>query len=149
MDTKTKLRDALKNAMRSNNEAEKRTIRLALSSIQLAEVEKGGPLDEPALMAIIQKEVKGRREAIQDAQKAQRPDLIAAGEEDIRILEKYLPEQLSTEDVQKLAQEAINETGASSPADMGKVMKVLLPRIQGRAPNDQVSLITRGLLTKS
>lgn len=149
MDTKTKLRDSLKDAIRSNDEARKRTIRLALSTIQLAEVEKGGPLDEPSLIGIIQKEIKGRHEAIQDAQKAVRPDLIAAGEEDIRILQEFLPAQLTREDLQKMVEQAIAETGAATPAEMGKVMKVILPRVQGRAPNDQVSQLVKSLLAKT
>ena len=149
METKQKLRDALKNAMRENDEARKRTTRLALSTIQLAEVEKGGPLEEPELIVIIQKEIKARREAIQDAQKAQRPDLVAAGEEDIRILETFLPEQLSTGEIQKLVQEAITETGANTTADMKKVLDVVLPRVQGRARGDQVSQVARAMLTKS
>lgn len=149
MDTKTRLRDSLKDAIRSNDEARKRTIRLALSTIQLAEVEKGGPLDEPSLIGIIQKEIKGRHEAIQDAQKAVRPDLIAAGEEDIRILQEFLPAQLTREDLQKMVEQAIAETGAATPAEMGKVMKVILPRVQGRAPNDQVSQLVKSLLAKT
>jgi uncharacterized protein len=149
MDTKTRLQAALKDAMRANDDAQKRTIRMALTTIQLAEVEKGGPLDEPALIAIIQKEVKSRRETILDAQKAMRPDIVAAAEEEIHVLDAYLPAQLPLEALEKLVREAIAEVGAKTPADMGKVMKVLLPRVQGQAPNDKVSLLVRQELAKS
>jgi uncharacterized protein len=149
MDTKSRLQAALRDAMRANDDAQKRTIRMALTTIQLAEVEKGGPLDEPALIAIIQKEVKGRRETILDAEKAMRPDLIAAAEQEILILGTYLPAQLSQEALEKMVREAIAEVGATTQADTGKVMKVLLPRVQGQAPNDQVSRLVRQELAKT
>jgi uncharacterized protein YqeY len=149
MDTKTKLQDSLKDAMRANDEVCKRTIRMALTAIRLAEVEKGGPLDEPGLVAILHKEIKGRKEAIQDAQKAMRPDLIADNEAEIRVLETYLPAQLSDETLQSMVRDAIGEVGAKTPADIGKVMKVLLPRVQGQAPNDKVSQLVKQALTNS
>jgi uncharacterized protein YqeY len=149
MDTKTSLETSLKDAMRSGDDVRKRTIRMALASIRLAEVEKGGPLDEPAVLSILQKEIKGRRETIQDAQRAMRPDLIAAAEAEIQVLESYLPQQLPFDDLKKMAQEAVSEAGAKTPADMGKVMKILMPRVQGRAPGDQVSLAVRQILQNS
>jgi uncharacterized protein len=158
MDIKTRLQEALKNAMRSNDDVQKRTIRMALTAIQLAEVEKTstpdetkaektGPLDDKALVAIIQKEIKSRRETILDAQKASRPDLVASAEEEIQVLEPYLPAQLSEDDLRKLVVDAVAEVGAKTPADTGKVMKILLPRIQGQAPNDKVSQMVRQVLT--
>ncbi len=102
---------------------------MALSSIKLAEVEKGGPLDEAALMAILQKEIKSRRELIEDAQKAARPDIIKASEDEIEVLYSFLPKPLTLDELNELAQAAIQEVGATSPSDMGKVMKVLMPRI--------------------
>ena len=146
MDTKQKLQDSLKEAMRAGDEIRKRNIRLLLSAVKLAEVEKGGPLDETGLMALIQKEIKSRRESIQDAQKANRPDLIAASEADITVLETYLPKALSPEELVALVREVITEVEASSLSDMGKVMKVLLPRLQGRAAGDQASQAVRQLL---
>lgn len=132
--------------MRSGDEIRKRNIRMVLAAVKLAEVEKGSPLDELGLMALLQKEIKSRRESIQDAQKANRPDLVAAGEADIAALEVFLPKGLSTEELQALAKEVIAEVGAKGPADMGKVMKLLLPRLQGRAPGDQASQAVRHLL---
>lgn len=149
MNTKQILQDSLKDAMRSGDEPRKRNIRMALAAIRLMEVDKGGELDETALVSILQKEIKGRRESIEDAKKASRPDLIAAGEEDIRILESFLPQQLTHEELQSMVQQAVDETGAKTPADIGKVMKIILPRIQGRAANDQVSLAIRQVLAKS
>jgi uncharacterized protein YqeY len=146
MDTKLKLQDGLKDAMRAGDEIRKRNIRLLLAAVKLAEVEKGEALDEASLMALVQKEIKSRRESIQDAQRANRPDLIAASEADITFLETYLPKALSQDELLALAREVIVEVGAGSLSDMGKVMKVLLPRLQGRAAGDQASQAVRQLL---
>jgi Uncharacterized conserved protein len=148
MDTKEKLQSELKEALRSGNNVRKTTIRMALSSIKLAEVEKGSALDEATLISIIQKEIKIRQEALQDALKADRMDLIDANKAEINVLESFLPKQLSDDELRKMIIEVISEVQATTPTDMGKVMKSLLPRIQGRAPNDQVSRLVRELLTK-
>jgi hypothetical protein len=148
MDTKEKLQSELKEALRSGNNVRKTTIRMALSSIKLVEVEKGSALDEATLISIIQKEIKIRQEALQDALKADRLDLIDANKAEINVLEAFLPKQLSDDELRKMTIEVISEVQATTPTDMGKVMKSLLPRIQGRAPNDQVSRLVRELLTK-
>jgi len=146
MDTKQNLENALRDAMRAHDDARKRTFRTALSSIKLAEVEKGSALDELAVVSLLQKEVKSRRETINDAQKAGRPDLVALAEEEIAILEEFLPQPLSDDELRAATRAVIAEVNASSPADMGKVMKELLPRLQGRAANDRVSKMVRELL---
>lgn len=149
METKQKLETSLKEAMRANDAVRKTTIRMALSAIKLAEVEKNSPLDDATVLAIIQKEIKGRRESIQDAEKANRPELITAAEDEIKILNEFLPKQLTAEELTQLAKIAIQEVGAVSPTDMGKVMKILMPRVQGRIAGDQVSQILKQLLQKS
>jgi uncharacterized protein YqeY len=148
MDTKSRLENDLKTAMRNNDDLRKRTIRMALAAIRLAQVEKGSPVDEDAVLSILQKEVKSRRETIQDAQKAFRPDLVTAAEQEMAVLDEYLPKQLSSQELDSMAIDAIQEVGAKTPADMGKVMKVLLPKIQGRAPGGEVSLAVRRQLEK-
>ncbi len=148
MDTKEKLQSELKEALRSGNNVRKSTIRMAMSSIKMAEVEKGSALDEPSLISIIQKEIKIRQESIQDAKNADRQDLIDSNQSEINVLEFFLPKQLSEEELREMTIKVITEVQASTPTDMGKVMKSLLPRVQGRAPNDQVSRLVRQLLTK-
>ena len=148
MDTKEKLQSDLKEALRSGNNVRKTTIRMVLSSIKLAEVEKGSTLDEPVLISIIQKEIKIRQEAIRDAQRANRQDLIDSNKAEINVLESFLPKQLSEDELREMTIEVISEVQATTPAEMGKVMRSLLPRVQGRAPNDQVSRLVRELLTK-
>lgn len=146
MDTKKQIEKDFKSALRAEDEDRKRTLRLVLSSMKLAEVDKGENLNEDEVLSILQKELKSRRESITDAEKAGRPDIIAESEAEIEILEEYLPQALTEEEIQKLAKEAIDEVGASTPQEMGKVMKVLMPRVKGRAEGAMVSQTVRELL---
>ena len=146
MSTKTNLEDALKAAIRSGDEARKRTVRMALTNIHLAEVDKGAALDENGVQALLLKEVKSQREAIADAERANRPDLIASAQQEIAILEGFLPKGMPPEDLETLARQAIADAGATSIKEMGQVMKVLMPRLQGRASGDQASQAVRRLL---
>jgi uncharacterized protein YqeY len=147
MDTQKQIEKDFKDALRAGDEVRKRTLRLVLSSIKLVEVDKGESLEEGEVLAILQKEIKSRRESIADAVQAGRQDLIAETEEEISILKGYLPQTLTQDEINSLAKEAIAEVGAESPQEMGKVMKVLMPRVQGRADGSVVSQTVRQLLT--
>lgn len=136
----------LHNAMRANDDTSKRTIRMVLSAMKMAEIEKGQPLDDSGIMAILQKEIKVRKEAIQDAEKAKREDLVIEAKAELKVIEAFLPKQLSEIEIEELVKEAILETNASSPADLGKVMKAVMPKLQGRAAGDKISQIARKLL---
>jgi len=146
MDLKDRLTADLRDAMRAGDDLKKMTLRMALAAIKNAEIDARKDLEEPEVLAIVQKEVKNRRESIADAEKANRPDLVAGAEAEIAILGAYLPQELSDGELRELAQAAINESGASSPREMGEVMKVLMPRVQGRADGNQVSAVVRELL---
>ncbi|HSQ16822.1 MAG TPA: GatB/YqeY domain-containing protein [Anaerolineales bacterium] len=146
MNLKDQLQSDLKDAMRAGDVLRKNTLRMALSAIKLAEIEKNNPLDENAVLAVIQKEVKSRRESIADAERAGRPDLIQATEQEISLLEHYLPKALDPVELETLARQAIQEAGATSLKEMGQVMKILMPQLQGRATGDQASQIVRRLL---
>ena len=121
---------------------------MALAAIKQAEVDKKIILDDSAVIPLLQKEIKNRREAIEEAKKADRPDLIADNEAEIKVLEAFLPKAMSAEELRILVQTAISETEASTQTDMGKVMKVLMPRIAGRSAGDQVSSMVKEHLTK-
>ena len=149
MSIKTQLNESMKDAMRSHDEVRLRTVRMALAAVKQVEVDKRTELDDMAVMNLIQKEIKNRREALEEAKKANRPDLIADNEAEIKVLQAFLPKAMPTEELRLLIQAAIAETGASSPADMGKVMKAVMPKVAGRAPNDMVSAAVRELLQKS
>ena len=147
MNTKNKLEEALKDAMRSHDELSKRTLRMALSAIRQVEIDKVQSLDENAVLAILQKEIKSRHEAIADAERANRPDLVTANQAEIAALEEFLPQPFSQAELEAMVKQAIAESGATSLKQMGLVMKLLMPRLHGRATGDQVSQIVRQLLS--
>jgi uncharacterized protein YqeY len=146
MDIKSTLQSDLQDAIRHGEGTRKSTLRMVLTAIKLAEVEKGVKMDETAYLAVIQKEIKACHEAIADAEKANRPELIPQAEEEIVILQGYLPAALSPAELENMAKAAITEVGATSIREMGQVMKILMPRLQGRATGDQASQMVRKLL---
>ena len=146
MDTKEKLQEALKQAMRAGDDTQKATLRMTLAAIRNAEIERRGDLDEADMLAILQKEVKSRQETAEEARQAGREDLARQAEQEIAVLDQYLPQPLSHAELESMAREVIQEVGASSPREMGQVMKVLIPRVRGRADGSQVSQIVRQLL---
>jgi uncharacterized protein YqeY len=147
--TREGLQSDLTEAMRSGDDVRKRTLRMVLTAIKFAEVEKIDALDESEIIAVLQKEAKMRRESIEESQRADREDLIGPLESELAVLQSYLPKPLSAEELESLAQEAISEAGAASVHEMGNVMKLLMPKVQGRADGKAVSEVVRGLLTGS
>jgi uncharacterized protein YqeY len=148
MDTKEKLELALKEALKAGDDVRKRSVRMVLAAVRQVEIDKRIKLDEAAVLSIIQKEIKTRRESVEEARGANRPDIVAATEAEIVVLQAYLPAALPAQELAALVSAAVSEAGAVSPADMGKVMKLLLPRVAGRAPGDQVSAAVRQALQK-
>jgi len=146
MNMKHKLQQALTAAMKSRDEDTKRTLRLVLSSIKLAEVETGKEIDDEKILGILQKEIKTRDDSIIEAQQANREDLIHLAQIEKQILNHFLPEQMDADQLRTLAEKIIQETGASGLTDMGKVMKELMPKLQGRASGQDASKVVRELL---
>jgi uncharacterized protein YqeY len=146
MSIKEQLQNQLKDAIRAGDDLNKRTLRMAISAIRLAEIDKGSELDDNAVLAILQKEVKSRQESIEEAQQAGRPELADAAQQEIDVLKAFLPEQLSPEELESLAKQVIAEVGATSMRDMGAVMKILVPRLEGRATGQQANQVVRKLL---
>ena len=146
MTIKTQLNDSMKDAMKSGDEVRKRTVRMALAAVKQVEVDKRIELDDMAIMALLQREIKNRRESLEEAKKANRADLVEANQAEIKVLEVFLPKAMPAEELRALVQAAIAETGAAGPADMGKVMKLVMPKVAGRAPNDAVSAAVKELL---
>ena len=141
--------------MRSGDEVRKRTVRMALAAIKQVEVDqrsnppdKRAELDDTAVINIIRKEVKNRHEALEEARTANRADLVEANEAEIKVLEAFLPKAMPAEELRAIVEAAIAETGSASLTDMGKVMKTVMPKVAGRAPNDMVSAAVRELLQK-
>jgi uncharacterized protein YqeY len=144
--TKETIENRLKDAMRAKDEVGKRTFRMIIAAIKLAEVEKRGALDEPALLAILQKEVKTRQETLAETEKANRPDLAKDTLAELELIKTFLPASLTPQELEAIIRAAMQEAGASAPGDMGKVMKLVTPKTQGRADNREVSQTVRKLL---
>ena len=146
MDLKKQLENSLKEAMRSNDDVSRRTVRMVLAAIKQIEIDRRTTLDDIAILGIIQKEIKTRRESLEEARHANRDDLIASTQAEIEVLKTYLPEELNEAELFEMVKTSILECGATSPTDMGKVMKILIPRVQGRVPGDRLSQVVRQLL---
>ena len=147
MSLKEKINSKLKEAMLAHDEDGKRVYRMLLSSIKFSEKTEGRELEDSEVTQILQKEMKIRKETLQEAQKAGRESSAAEAEKDIAAIEPLLPKQLSTDELKAVIREVINETGAASPADMGKVMKAVMPRVKGLAANDMISKTVKELLS--
>jgi uncharacterized protein YqeY len=152
MDLRQQLQRDLKEALRAGDERRKSVIRMALAAVTNAEIEKGRrtgetELDEDELAAVLQKQAKQRRETIEELEGIDRPDLLAAEREELAILEGYLPEQLSREEIAEEARQVIDEVGATGMRDMGPVMGRLMSKLKGRADGRTVNEVVRELLT--
>lgn len=147
--SKSELEQELHDAMRSGDKLKKNTLRMVLTAMKLAEVEAGSELDQRAIERVFQKEARARRETIADAQAAGRDDLRREAESELELLESYLPQQLSDDEIRGLARAVITETGASGPEDMGRVMGAVMGRVQGKAEGGRVSEIVRTELSRT
>ncbi len=147
MPTKSELEAQLQTAIRDGDDMHKRTLRIVLSEWKLAEVERGEELDEAAVISLFQKQAKARREAIADAERAGRPDIVESSQAELTYLETFLPQPLSQSELEQMAHASIQETGATEPSQMGLVMKDLMPRTAGRADGKQASEVVRNLLS--
>ena len=147
MSIKDTINDKLKESMRMHDEDGKRVYRMILSSVKFAEKTAGKELEDSEVVQILQKELKIRKESLQEAQKAGREEAAEEAQKDIAAIEPLLPKQLSPDEVNNIVQDAIKETGASTPADMGKVMKVVMPKLKGLAANDLISKTVKELLS--
>jgi uncharacterized protein len=148
MTLKEKLESELFAAMRIKDEIRKRTIRMAISNIKLAEVERKGSLDDSAIMAILYKEIKIRNETIEEAIKGNRDSIISENKAEIAILQEFLPKSLNVEELSVLAKKVIQEQNATSLKDMGSVMKLMVEKVNGQAPNEAISKVVKELLQK-
>ncbi|MGK2953917.1 MAG: GatB/YqeY domain-containing protein [Thiobacillus sp.] len=147
-DMKTALRGRANpdEAQRARETARLGTIRLLLAAIKQKEVDERIELDDAAVSSIVEKLIKQRKDSISQFQAAGRDDLVAVEQAELVVLQDYLPEQLSTAEVEAVVAAAITESGASSAKDMGKVMGLLKPRLAGRADMGQVSALIKARL---
>lgn len=147
---KQKLKDELKQSMLAKSELKTSVLRMLLSSLNYYEIQKGGAgyeaTDEDVL-TIIQKEAKQRRDSIEEFGKAGRQELVDKENKELEILQTYLPEQMTEEEIREIVKQVVAETGAKTIADIGKVMGILMPKVKGKADGGLVNKIVRELLT--
>lgn len=148
MSLQERLLSDMKEAMKAKEAGKLRltVIRMVRASIKNAEISKKRDLNDEEVLEILTREVKQRRDAIPEYEKFNRQDVINGLEEEIKILMGYLPKQLSEAEITQLAKEIIEEIGASSPRDMGKVMGKLMPKVKSRADGKLVNKIVKDLL---
>jgi uncharacterized protein len=139
MALKERITEDMKSAMRAGEKERLATIRLALAAIKQREVDERITLDDTQVLAVLEKMIKQRREAIVQFEAGARADLVAKESAEIAVLQGYLPAQLGAAEIDALIAEAIAATGAASIKDMGKVMAAVKPKVQGRADMGAVS----------
>ncbi|GIP20538.1 MULTISPECIES: GatB/YqeY domain-containing protein [Paenibacillus] len=146
MNLSERLNEDMKQAMRSKDKFKLSTIRMVRATIKNLEIDLKRTLDDNEVLDILSREIKQRKDALQEFQKAGRDDLVAPLADEIKIIAVYLPEQLSEEEIKVIVQQTIQETGASSKADIGKVMSALMPKVKGRADGKLVNQAVQQLL---
>ena len=149
MDLKAQLTEDLKSALRSGDKLRTSVIRLLTALIKNREVEKRGPLTDAEAIQAVSASCKQRQEAIEQYRQGGRQDLVDKETAELAILQSYLPAALSTDEIQALVREAIRDSQASSPREMGKVMALLMPKVAGRADGKVVSTLVREMLSKT
>ncbi len=149
MSLKQRIQTELTAAMRSGDTLRRDVLRMATSSAYNLEKRQGKPLSDDELLQVLSREVKTRRESVEAFRKGAREDLATKEEAEIAILQEYLPQALSEEELRSLVDEAIGATGAGSARDMGKVMGWLAPRTRGRADGKHVSELVAAALARA
>lgn len=147
MSRKSQLQADLKDALRARDERRKSVIRLTLGAIVNAEVEHGGDLGDRDEAAIVHREARKRNETIAELRGADRPELQAKEEAELAILDEYLPHQMSRDEIADQARPVIAQVGATGMAQVGSVMRELMPQLKGRADGRVVNLVVRELLS--
>lgn len=146
MNLSERLSEDMKQAMKDKNKVRLSVIRMVRAAMKNQEIDSGTSLTEEDVLALIQKELKQRRDSLQAFESAGRADLVDEVKAEIEVLITYLPEQLSEDELRQLAQDIIRDLGAVSKADMGKVMGQLMPKIRGRADGKVAQTVVQSLL---
>jgi len=143
---KQKLADDLKRALRGESRLRRSVIRLVMAAIQNAEIARQATLDDADILGIITKEARQRRESIEAFKQGNRPDLVTQEEAELAILNEYLPQQISREEIIEAARRVIEEVGAQGPSDKGKVMPKLIAQLKGKADGREINAVVTELL---
>lgn len=149
--TKHELKDELKKSMLAKDSARTSALRMVISALGYYEIQKGGAgyeATEEDVLAVIQKEAKQHRDSIEQFKSAGRAELVEKETQELQMLEAFLPKQMGEEEIKKLVDDAVAKSGATSPADIGKVMGILMPQVKGKADGGLVSKLVREALNK-
>lgn len=147
MSLKEILAEDLKSAMKDKNVVLKNTVQMVRAAVLQFEKDKKVTLDDEGVLEVIAKQLKQRKDSLPDYEKSGRDDLIAELKAEIDVLMKYLPEQLTKEELEVIVKEAIAQTGASSIKDMGKIMSSVMPKTKGRADGKMINEIAKAMLS--
>lgn len=150
MSLRERLTEDVKTAMKAREAGKSRlsVLRMVKASIRNLEIDRKKELNDEEVLDVLAKEVKMRRDSMEDFRKGNRPDLVAALEEEIAILAEYLPAQLSEEEVRALVDQAVSQAQAVTAKDMGKVMAILMPQVKGKADGKLVNTLVRERLNQ-
>lgn len=146
MDLREAFYSDYKTALKAGEKLKVSTLRLVLAECKNAEIAKKAPLSQEEVIAVLSREARKRREAIGEFTRGGRTDLVDKESIELSIIEAYLPDKVSEEEIRRMAEEVVRELGASSQKDLGKVMSELMPRLKGRADGGQVNLMVRQML---
>lgn len=146
MELRARIEEALKNAIREKNETAKDALRMLLTSMKVKEKEIRRQPSETEIHQVISSLVKQRHDSVEQYSKGGRAELASKEEDEIRVLQDFLPQQLSVEELERMVGEAVSEAGAASLKDMGCVMKILMPKVAGRAEGKMVNELVRSRL---
>ena len=143
MSLKDRLLEDMKVAMRNKDVISKNTIQMTRAAVLQVEKDNKVTLDDDGIIDVLAKEVKKRRDSLPDYERAERQDLVDNIKTEINVLLKYLPQQLSEEELEVLVKKAIQETGANSVKDLGRVMQAVMPLVKGRADGKMINQIAK------
>jgi uncharacterized protein len=147
MELKDRLRNDMADAMRSGDHQRRDLLRMLIAAVKQEEIDSGQPLADAGVQAVLQRQAKQRRESIADARSADRADLVAQEEAELALIEQYLPQMMSRDEIRQLAVQTIADLNATGVKSMGRVMGQLMPRLQGKAEGHVVSDVVRELLS--
>lgn len=147
MSLMNRIDEDMKKAMKDKDKFKLSVIRMIRSSIKYVEIEKRTTLSDEEILDVLTREIKQRRDSLQDFEKANRNDLVENVQAELDILKDYLPKQLSEDELINIIKEAIEEVGAKSKAEMGKVMSAVMPKVKGRADGKLINTLVQEYLS--
>ena len=146
MTLKERLNADMKEALKAHDAARLSTIRMVISAVRNKEIDSRKDMDDEGVLSVLATSAKQRRESIEQYEKAGRQDLVDKEKAELEVIQSYMPRQMGREEIEALVKDAVAESGAKGPGDMGKVMKVLMPKVKGRADGKLVNEVVKEAL---